>query len=137
MMHETIFINNNKTTKIRTFESGATRDACMKNGVPKLSYRGFFSPLVEKCRAEYMNKHRIQSDGNLRDADNWKKGMPVQEYMESFLRHRFDLWMITEGYKVIDDKGEEVTLKDAACACMFNLEGLLHETLKKELEGTK
>ena len=85
------------TQQVRKFETGATRDAGTKDGVPKLSYRGFFCPMVLKRRAEYMNKHRIQSDGSLRDPDNWKKGMPREVYIELFMRHSHDIWSIFEG----------------------------------------
>jgi len=115
-----------KQEKVRKFETGATRDAGMVNGVPKLSYRGFFCPMVLKRRAEYMNKHRLQSDGTLRDPDNWKKGMPREVYVESLMRHVHDVWSLHEACPV----EEGVTLEESICAAMFNLEGMLHEILK-------
>ena len=54
---------------IRKFETGATRDT----DEGKLDFEGFFSPIVMERFAEYMNKHRRQSDGQLRDSDNWQK----------------------------------------------------------------
>ncbi len=56
----------------RTFETGATRDT----GDDKLKFDGFLSASVIKRYAEYMHKNRIQSDGSLRDPDNWQKGIP-------------------------------------------------------------
>ena len=41
--------------KIRTFETGATRDT----ELGKLDYEGFLSPTVLKAYAEYLNKHRV------------------------------------------------------------------------------
>ena len=53
--------------KIRTFKTGATRDTDEN----KLEPWGFTSALVEKAFSEYMQDHRTQSDGGLRDSNNW------------------------------------------------------------------
>jgi len=113
--------------KIRKFETGATRDTD-KN---KPDYEGFISPLVIKRFGEYMNKHRIQPDGQLRDSDNWQKGMPLATYMKSLWRHFLDLWMFHRGYK-----GRE-TIEDALCGILFNTMGYMHELEKKKLEEQK
>lgn len=117
------------TEKIRTFDSGATRNSsiCPVTGLPKLSYRGFFSPQVLKRRAEYMNKHRVQEDGSLRAPDNWKKGIPLDVYLESLLRHVQDVWCCLEGDETVD-------LEDSLCGVSFNSDGMLHEVLKKRQE---
>lgn len=73
------------SNKIRTFDTGATRDT----DEGKLDFEGFLSPLALERFAEYMNKHRQQSDGSLRDSDNWQKGIPVKQYMKSMWRHFF------------------------------------------------
>ena len=70
---------------MRKFDSGATRDIVED----KFDFEGFLSPLVLNRYAEYMNKHRKQSDGNLRDSDNWQKGIPMKVYMKSGFRHFF------------------------------------------------
>ena len=78
---------------LRTFKTGATRDT----GKDKLEPHGFLSPEALHRFSEYMHKHRKQSDGSLRDPDNWKKGMPQEEYVKSLLRHAMDFWAVLEG----------------------------------------
>jgi len=105
--------------KIRQFESGATRDT----DIGKLDFEGFLSPLVLERFAEYMNKHRLQSDGTLRDSDNWQKGIPVSQYVKSLWRHFFAVW---KGHR----NGE--IDEDDICGVLFNTMGILHEILKKK-----
>ena len=57
---------------MRNFDTGATRDV----DTNKLDFEGFLSPVVLERYAEYMHKNRVQADGNLRDSDNWQKGIP-------------------------------------------------------------
>lgn len=102
---------------MRTFETGATRDT--DDG--KLDYEGFFSPLVLRRRAEYMHRHRVQADGELRASDNWQKGIPLDAYMKSAFRHFVEWWA---AHRAGADPSE------AIAALMFNCEGYLHETLK-------
>lgn len=108
---------------MRTFESGATRD----NADNKLDYEGFLSPRVLELYAQYMHKHRIQPDGNMRDSDNWQKGIPIEAYRKSLLRHTIQAFGVWRGQNVIDDKGVAVTEHDALLAVLFNTMGLLHE----------
>jgi hypothetical protein len=108
-----------KNGKVRQFESGAIRDT----DVGKLDFEGFLSPLVLERFAEYMNKHRIQSDGNLRDSDNWQKGIPIAQYVKSLWRHFFAVW---KGHR----KGE--IDEDDICGVLFNTMGMLHEILKNK-----
>lgn len=109
-------------TEIRKFETGATRDI----DVGKLDYEGFLSPIVLQRYAEYMNKHRHQSDGNLRDSDNWQKGIPKETYMKSAWRHFMDLWFEHRGFNSRDG------IEEALCALIFNVMGYLHEILKNK-----
>lgn len=107
---------------MRTFETGATRDS----NEDKLDYIGFLSPVALKAFAEYMHENRIQADGNMRSSDNWKNGMPIEEYLKSLCRHFMDVWFILEtGYAP-----SEVHLVEALCAMQFNVQGILHEHLK-------
>jgi hypothetical protein len=115
-----------KSEPIRKFETGATRDT--DNG--KFDYEGFLCPLALREYAAYMHQHRIQQDGNLRDADNWQKGIPKPQYMKSMLRHVVQVWLIHRGHKVTDEKGNAVTMPEALCAVIFNAFGYLHEFLK-------
>jgi len=115
---------------VRKFYTGATRDTSKD----KLEPYGFLSPEVLHRFSQYMHKHRLQSDGSLRAPDNWKKGIPMEEYEKSFIRHAMDFWALTRGegkplYDVGVDDPEEV-----ACALMFNIQGWLHERLRKREE---
>ena len=101
----------------------ATRDT--SEGKP--DYGCFLSPLVLKRFGEYMHEHRVQSDGTLRAADNWQKGIPVDAYVESLLRHIMDIWLHDRGH---GDEARE-SYEDALCAALFNIQGLLLEELVK------
>lgn len=105
---------------IRKFETGATRDS----EVGKPDYEGFLSSIVLKRYGEYMSKHRVQSDGSLRNSDNWQKGIPKDQYMKSLLRHVESMWLEHRGFESQDE------LEEAICAVLFNTMGYLHETLK-------
>ena len=107
---------------MREFETGATRDT----DNDKLDYDGFLSPLVLKRYAQYLDKHRIQADGNLRESDNWQKGIPFTVYMKSGWRHFMDWWSLHRENVPVDSE----KLEDALCAVLFNAMGYLHEYLK-------
>lgn len=107
--------------KIRTFDTGATRD----QDQTKPDYEGYLSPLVIKRFGEYMTKHRVQADGTLRDSDNWQKGIPLDAYMKSGFRHFMDWWTAHRGGTPAEP------VEEALCALFFNVQGYLHETLKK------
>jgi len=112
---------NYQRPPIRTFESGATRDT--DDGKP--DYEGFLSPLVIEAFGEYMTRHRIQSDGDLRASDNWQKGFPKSVYIKSAWRHFMDWWKEHRGIPSRDG------MEDALCALMFNVMGYLHETIRE------
>lgn len=107
-------------TKGRTFDSGAYRDA--ETG--KLDYEGFLSPAVLGEFAFYMHKHRRQSNGELRDSDNWQKGIPLDVYMKSMFRHFMDVWFAHRGLPT--DADDQL---DALMALLFNVQGYAHELL--------
>ena len=114
---------------MKQFDSGATRSG----DKDKLRYNRFMSFQVLKEYCEYLNKHRVDKTGNLRDPDNWKKGIPKQCYVNSLITHAFDLVRSYEGESVIDpDSGKVVSLVDLACAVMFNVHGLIYEILKEK-----
>lgn len=108
--------------KIRKFASGATRDT----NENKYDYEGFLSPLVIRRFGQYMNKHRKQSNGSLRDSDNWQKGIPQNAYIKSAFRHFLDWWMEHRNYPSREG------IEDALCALLFNVQGYLHEHLKEK-----
>ena|SRR6266702_3983993 len=106
--------------EVREFKTGATRDLDEN----KFDYEGFYSPLVVERFGAYMHKHRKRIDGNLRDSDNWQKGIPLDAYMKSGWRHFQDWWKQHRGYKGTDE------LEESICALMFNAQGYLYEILK-------
>jgi len=113
---------------VRTFDTGATRD--IDAGKP--DYEGYLSPLVIQRFGEYMTKHRIQSDGSVRDSDNWQKGIPYPVYIKSAWRHFVDWWRWHRAWSrpgvgsPVWSDGEE-----ALCALLFNVQGYLHEMLQE------
>lgn len=119
MKHEDNTVDNGT---IRTFASGATRDT----SEDKLDFEGFFCPRVMTAYAEYMHKNRKQSDGSLRDSDNWQKGIPQDAYMKSMYRHFMDVW---KDHRGVETEEDEIT---NLCALLFNVSGLLHEKLKEQ-----
>lgn len=109
--------------KIRDFGTGATRDT----DVGKLDYEGFNSPLVMKRYAEYMSKHRIQSNGELRDSDNWQQlfgDKHLDVCIKSLYRHFMDMWTQHRGYEGQDE------LEESICALIFNAQAYLFKLLK-------
>jgi hypothetical protein len=113
---------------MRKFPSGATRDT--DDG--KYDYEAFFSPRVLHRRAEYMHKHRLQSDGTLRDGDNWQKGFPKSQTMKSAFRHFMEWWLEHRGQVPhVGGTGDRVVMQEAICALMFNCESYLDELLKE------
>ena len=103
---------------MRKFPSGATRNTDQG----KIDPEGFLSAPALGAFFQYMNKHRTQADGQLRASDNWQRGFPIEVYMKSAWRHFFAVWRGHRGGKIeVDD----------LCATLFNIQGLLHETLKE------
>lgn len=115
---------------MREFETGATRDT----DKGKLDFEGFLSPCALKRYAEYMNSHRVQKDGKLRDSDNWQKGIPDEAYMKSMWRHFFDVWSHHRGWVPKDENGREISKGEALCAVIFNAMGMLHEHMDDRFE---
>ena len=103
---------------MRQFKTGATRDT----DEGKLDWEGFISPTAMLLFAQYMNRHRVQTDGSLRDSSNWQKGMPKRQYMKSMVRHMWDLWR-----KWREEPSDETGMIDLLCAVMFNVQGMLFE----------
>lgn len=111
--------------EIRVFESGANRSS--EEG--KLDFDGFLSPLVLERFGEYMHKHRHLPNGELRDSDNWQRGIPLSAYLKSAWRHFLDWWSLHRlpGCKVHDN----YSMEDTLCALLFNVSGYLHEVLQE------
>lgn len=114
---------------VRTFDTGATRDTAEG----KYEYARFFDPRVMRSVAAFMHKHRAQSDGALRAPDNWKKGIPLQTYMDSLFRHVMDLWEIHEhGEAKRPETSEAVDIEETLCAVVFNAMGYMFELQKQK-----
>lgn len=111
----------------RYFEGGAYRDT--DTGKP--DYAGFLSPLVIKAFGEYMDRHRLQSDGTIRDSANWKAGIPREEFFKSAWRHLHDLWMEVDGYESRDG------LDEALGGLLFNVMGFWYELLRERRLGSE
>lgn len=98
----------------RVFEGGAYRDFDEE----KLDFAKALCPHVLETYVAYLGKNRLQSNGEVRQWDNWKSGIPQDVYMSSMYRHMHAVW-----------KGTDNT--DDLCALMFNVMGMLHEKLKE------
>jgi hypothetical protein len=109
------------SSDIRKFDTGATRDT----DIGKNDYEGFLCPLVIEAYGNYMTKHRVQADGDIRDSDNWQKGIPKNEYVKSAWRHLLDLWKYHRGYETRDG------IDEALGGLLFNIMGYWHELLKE------
>lgn len=117
-------MNKVPNIQVRKFESGATRDS----NIGKLEYARFMHPLVIKRFAEYMNLHRKQSDGNLREPDNWQNLFGDKHgdvCMDSLWRHLMDVWLINKGFP--NEARED--LESALCAILFNVNAYLFKIL--------
>lgn len=114
---------------VRTFETGATRSPLGS----KLQYSKFMDSRVIKRYCEYLNHHRVQTDGKVREPDNWKSGIPVTSYVDSMQRHYMDIWLWHQEYTV--EMSEDI--ETALCALLFNVQGLLFEVLRDECSDYK
>ena len=114
---------------MRKFESGATRDDCDQ----KYDYEGFLCPEVIEKFGAYMHANRVQADGNLRDSDNWQKGIPLDQYQKSLWRHHHEMWKLHRRKKRYGvDAVSPQDMYDAICGVMFNAMGYMHELIKAE-----
>ena len=111
----------------RVFSSGAVRN----NNNKKLDYSGFLDPAVENSFAQYMHKHRKMEDGTYRNSSDWKKGIPNQVLMESLYRHMMDVHLLHEGYDVIYENGDKITIKDCLNGVKFNINAYLLNIIKE------
>jgi len=101
----------------RLFETGATRDT----DSAKLDYEGFLAPRVLRLYAAYMQECRLRNippGQEIRSSDNWQKGIPIDAYMKSLIRHVMEAW---ENHRL----GEYDN--NTFCAILFNTFGMLFE----------
>ena len=104
---------------IKTFESGAKRDSEGKE-----DYVETQSFLAMKRYAEYMtNNAKTYGRGN------WRKGIPIDSYEQSFMRHM---------HKYFANKYDNANIEpnvDHLAAMRFNLDGIMHEEEKAKLDN--
>jgi hypothetical protein len=104
---------------MRHFETGAVRD----DGDGKEDYIESISWLTLRRYANYMTKASAKYGRG-----NWIKGIPIESYEQSLLRH-------LQKYISAKYYGVEVEPDvDHLCAALFNLQGLIHEIEKNELD---
>lgn len=133
--------------KIRVFKGGATRDT--SNG--KFEPLGFIHPYCDYNFCQYMHKHRLQSNGELRDSDNWQSGFGKETLAHSFTRHVEDFKLLHYGFFVYEDRNngqavrrvlneelkelppnwKQITMTDALNGCRFNSEAYKLEHFKE------
>lgn len=119
---------------VRQFSTGATRNADNN----KLDYEGFNCPMAQRAFAEYMHSHRKQADGTIRDSANWQKGMGLDVYAKSLIRHIHDFHCLHRGWEITrPEDGKPMPPDDEhklelLCAIWFNVQGYIHETLKAQ-----
>ena len=106
----------------RKFSTGATRS----DDSAKPNYIGYLSPLVIERFGRYMLEHQY---GGQRSADNWKKGITRQAYIESMFRHFVHLWGTHELAISLEMKPH---VEDTLCALLFNVQGYLFELLREK-----
>ena len=111
---------------MQEFDTGATRD----DDEGKLDYEGFLSPLVLERYAQYMHKHRVQADGELRESDNWQHGTPRNHYMKSGCRHFMDWWTHHRSKPEPRVAADDECIIESICALIFNAMGYLHEMIE-------
>jgi hypothetical protein len=113
----------------REFDTGATRSS--QEG--RIDPEGFLSPLSIERYCEYLLKHQVQANGEIRASDNWQKGMPRATYIKGLWRHFLHAWQRHRGWAVNDPKAA-ADLEEDLCAIIFNAQGYLHEVLREERE---
>jgi hypothetical protein len=79
-----------------------------------------------------MHEHRFLEDGTKRASDNWKKGMPLDVYLQSMFRHFIDVWELHEAMKDPNTRVNPKMQEDSLMALLFNVQGYTYEFLKTD-----
>ena len=107
------------------FVSGSTRS----DDTGKLHFERALSPLVLERFVRYMYEHNVPAG---RHEDQWQLGIPMESYTASGWRHFFAWWKIQRGFQAFNEKGQPIDIEEALCGLMFNVQGFLHEFLKRK-----
>lgn len=126
-------LDSPEPSKIRTFESGATRDV----DTNKLDPEAFLDPLALGEYFEFMHRHRFQKDGSMRDGDNWTKGFTRKAIAKSAWRHFYDVWRMHRGLPPKSEDalhlyttyGKDRAMVESLCGLIFNGFAYLREIL--------
>lgn len=119
-MNENNSINNNQSKTV--FSTGAVRDT----NSSKEDYIESISWLTLRRFAQYMSsKAAVYGRGN------WAKGIPIDSYEQSLLRH-IQKYLANKYY----DAGLEPE-EDHLAAALFNLQGIIHEEEKLKIQLKK
>lgn len=115
-MNENNSINNNQSKTV--FSTGAVRDT----NSSKEDYIESISWLTLRRFAQYMSsKAAVYGRGN------WAKGIPIDSYEQSLLRH-IQKYLANKYYNAGLEPNE-----DHLAAAMFNLQGIIHEEEKLKI----
>lgn len=98
--------------KHTTFKSGAIRDS--QDG--KIDFVETVSFTAHNRYARYMTSKKKKYG-----AGNFKKGIPIESYERSLLRH------IDKYFRNKYERGNDEPLEDHLSAAVFNLHGIIHE----------
>jgi hypothetical protein len=79
----------------------------------------------------------VQSDGSLREGDNWQKGFTRESIAKSMQRHNLDFWLMHRGFepessdhlKVFKEQNKERAMIEALCGIYFNAAAYMREVL--------
>lgn len=104
-------VEKKKKDKIRSFSTGAVRGT----NINKEDYIECVSWLAMKRYAEYMTrKAAVYGRGN------WRRGIPIESYMESFMRHA-QKFIVEWQHGICEEKDDHLS------AIIFNIFGIMHE----------
>ncbi len=117
-------------------QTGFTTGATRSTDANKVDYEGHINPEVLAIYGDYMNRHRVQRDGQLRQSDNWQKGIPLYRYVKSLIRHTFEFWRMWRGTTVLNpDNNKLFTFQDVLCAILFNVMGIMYEMQRAKAQN--
>lgn len=110
------------SSELRLFATGANRN--LDTG--KLDFDGFLHPAFIEAFGTYMHFNRHLENGDLRDSDNWQKGIPTDVCRKSMWRHFLDAWKALRGHTVQEN------IIWALMGLAFNVQCITVNLLKEE-----